>query len=213
MPTSWPIVALALFGAFALAMLVIYPRVIAPLFNEFEAVDSGNLRAAVERVFDRAGFTCEDSYVTDASKRSSHSNAYFVGFGRTKRVVLFDTLVEQMDLEEIEAVLWLLMHTAWLYDMFALPETVYVGLAVGALWVQPIAKLSRPIENRLSLTHEREADAYRDDRRRRATCRRALSAHEREPREPVPPSVVRHVPLHPPANPRSDPVHSADRCR
>ncbi len=193
LPTYWPLAATALFAAVSLAMLVLYPRVIAPLFNDFEPVESGELRAAVERVFDRAGFTCDDVYVMDASKRSSHSNAYFVGFGRTKRVVLFDTLVDQMEFAEIEAVLahelahwkrghvwkgfaagvvrigatlavlWYLLETPWLYGMFALPETTYVGLAVGALWLQPVAKLTRPLENRLSLSHEREADTFATD--------------------------------------------------
>ncbi|WP_247731609.1 M48 family metallopeptidase [Halovivax limisalsi] len=190
LPTLWPLAALAIFAAFSLAMLVVYPRVIAPLFNDFEPVEAGELREAVERVFDRAGFTCDDVYVMDASRRSGHSNAYFVGFGRTKRVVLFDTLVEQMDLPELESVLahelahwkqnhiwkqfgaslvrigvalgvlWALLETTWLYAMFDLPATPYVGLAVGALWLGPLLELTSPLENRLSLAHEREADAF-----------------------------------------------------
>lgn len=189
-PTYWPLAALVLYGAFSLAMLVIYPRVIAPLFNDFEPVEEGELREAVERVFERAGFSCDGIYVMDASRRSSHSNAYFVGFGRTKRVVLFDTLIERMDLPQIEAILahelahwkrghiwrqfgaglvrvgailaalWYLLGADWLYEMFGLPETAYVGLLVGALWLQPIARLTSPLENRLSLSHEREADAF-----------------------------------------------------
>ncbi|MFP9191486.1 M48 family metallopeptidase [Natronosalvus vescus] len=192
-PTYWPLAAVALYVAFSLTMLVVYPRVIAPLFNDFEPIETGELRASVENVFDRAGFSCDGIYVMDASKRSSHSNAYFVGFGRTKRVVLFDTLVDQMPLEQIEAVLahelahwkrahiwkqfgvgtlrigavflvlWALLETTWLYAMFGLPETAYVGLAVGTLWVQPLAKLTRPLENKLSLAHEREADAFATD--------------------------------------------------
>ncbi|MFC7239746.1 M48 family metallopeptidase [Saliphagus sp. GCM10025317] len=189
-PTYWPLAAVALYVAFSLTMLVVYPRVIAPLFNDFEPIETGDLREAVERVFERAGFSCDGIYLMDASKRSSHSNAYFVGFGRTKRVVLFDTLVDQMTLEQVEAVLahelahwkrahiwkqfgvgtlrvgamfvalWALLQTSWLYAMFGLPETAYVGLAVGALWIQPLAKLTRPLENKLSLAHEREADAF-----------------------------------------------------
>ncbi|PCR89957.1 M48 family metallopeptidase [Natrinema ejinorense] len=190
LPTYWPLAATALFAAVSLAMLVLYPRVIAPLFNDFEPVDAGDLRTAVERVFERAGFTCDDVYVMDASKRSSHSNAYFVGFGRTKRVVLFDTLLDRMGLAEIEAVLahelvhwkkrhvwkgfaaglvrigamlavlWYLLEAPWLSELFALPEITYVGLAMGALWLQPLAKFTSPLENRLSLAHEREADAF-----------------------------------------------------
>ena len=190
LPTLWPVAALAIVAAFSLGMLVVYPRVIAPLFNDFEPVESGQLRDGVERVFDRAGFSCDEVYVMDASRRSGHSNAYFVGFGRTKRVVLFDTLVEQMELPHLESVLahelahwkrhhiwkqfgaglvrtgvalialWALMETTWLYAMFDLPATAYVGLAVGALWVSPLLELTSPIENRLSLAHEREADTF-----------------------------------------------------
>ncbi|WP_254862304.1 M48 family metallopeptidase [Halovivax gelatinilyticus] len=193
LPALWPAAALAIFAAFSLSMLVVYPRVIAPLFNDFEPVEEGALRDGVERVFDRAGFTCDDVYVMDASRRSGHSNAYFTGFGRTKRVVLFDTLVEQMELRQLESVLahelahwkrahiwkqfgagllriglalvalWVLMETTWLYAMFDLPATAYVGLAVGALWISPLLQLSSPIENRLSLAHEREADAFATD--------------------------------------------------
>ena len=186
--TWWPLAALALFAGFSLTMLVVYPRVIAPLFNDFDPVEAGPLRESVEAVFDRAGFACEEIYVMDASRRSGHSNAYFTGFGRSKRVVLFDTLVDQLEFEQIEAilahelahwkcghiwkgfaasqlrigillaVLWVLVGAEWLYAMFATPETAYVGLALGALWLGPLSAVSQPLENRLSLAHEREAD-------------------------------------------------------
>ena len=104
-PAVWPLAAWLLFVAFSLVMQILYPRVIAPLFNEFEPVDSGELREAVEDVFERAGFSTSDIYTMDASRRSSQLNAYFIGFGRTKRVVLFDTLVEAMALPELQSVL------------------------------------------------------------------------------------------------------------
>ncbi|MFB6354538.1 MAG: M48 family metallopeptidase [Halobacteriales archaeon] len=104
-PRWWAVAGALLFLGFSLAMQVVYPRVIAPLFYDFEPIESGDLREAVDDVFDRAGFTCEQVYEMDASRRSRHSNAYFVGFGRTKRVVLFDTLVEQMTLPELQSVL------------------------------------------------------------------------------------------------------------
>ena len=97
----WWIGAWALFVVVSLVMMVAYPRVVAPLFNDFEPVEEGELYDVVTGVFDRAGFSCSQIYVMDASKRSGHSNAYFVGFGATKRVVLFDTLVEQMKTEEL----------------------------------------------------------------------------------------------------------------
>ena len=153
LPTWWWLAGTAFFLAFVLVMQVIYPRVIAPLFNDFDRIESGELREGVEAVFDRAGFSCEELYTMDASRRSSHLNAYFVGFGRTKRVVLFDTLVDRLSLAEIQSVLahelahwqrnhiwkrmgissvrigvvlfilWWLLDQPWLYELFALPET------------------------------------------------------------------------------------------
>jgi STE24 endopeptidase len=193
-PTLWWLGAWALFVVFSLSMMVIYPRVIAPLFNDFEPVEDGELHDAVTEVFDRAGFECSQIYVMDASRRSGHSNAYFVGFGATKRVVLFDTLVEQMETDELQGVLahelahWKKAHIwkrvgssalqmggllfvayqlvtgPWLYDMFGLAtgagKPVYAGLLLAALVLQPLSRLTSPIENRLSLAHEREADAF-----------------------------------------------------
>jgi len=193
-PSLWWLGAWALFVAFSLAMMVIYPRVIAPLFNDFEPVEAGELHDAVTEVFDRAGFECSQIYVMDASRRSGHSNAYFVGFGATKRVVLFDTLVEQMETDELQGVLahelahWKKAHIwkrigssavqmgillfvafqlvtgPWLYEMFGLAtgagKPVYAGLLLAALVLQPLSRLTSPIENRLSLAHEREADAF-----------------------------------------------------
>lgn len=105
LPTAWPLAAWLLFVGVSLVMQILYPRVIAPLFNDFEPVESGELREAVEDVFERAGFSTSDIYTMDASRRSSQLNAYFIGFGRTKRVVLFDTLVDSMKIPELQGVL------------------------------------------------------------------------------------------------------------
>jgi len=105
LPTLWPVAAWLLFIAFSLVMQILYPRVIAPLFNDFEPVESGDLHEAVDDVFERAGFSTSDIYTMDASRRSSQLNAYFIGFGRTKRVVLFDTLVDSMEIPELQGVL------------------------------------------------------------------------------------------------------------
>ena len=176
---------------FMLLSQILYPRVIAPLFNDFEPVEQGDLREGVESVFERAGFEVSEIYTMDASRRSSRLNAYFVGFGRAKRVVLFDTLVEKLERPQIESVLahelahwkkghiWkligasalqvgivlaalgYLVSTEWVYDLFALPaEASYAGLFVSLLFVFPVLELSSPIVNRLSLAHEREADAF-----------------------------------------------------
>ena len=91
--------------AFTLALVVAFPRWIAPLFNQFTPLEDGELRARIERLLARCGFTAAGLFVMDGSKRSSHGNAYFTGFGRTKRIVFFDTLLERLTPEEIEAVL------------------------------------------------------------------------------------------------------------
>ncbi|MFW5955987.1 MAG: M48 family metallopeptidase [Halorhabdus sp.] len=124
----WWVAAWILFVAFALVMQVLYPRVIAPLFNDFEPIESGDLEDAVTDVFDRVGFTVTQLYEMDASRRSSHSNAYFVGFGRTKRVVLFDTLIEQLSIPSIQAVL---AHELAHYDR----HHIWKQLAAGTAWI------------------------------------------------------------------------------
>ncbi|MFP4687888.1 MAG: M48 family metallopeptidase, partial [bacterium] len=105
LPETWWLAAWGFTVFFGLLMQIIYPRIIAPLFNEFEPIEEGELYEAVREVFDRAGFECSQVYSMDASRRSGHSNAYFVGFGKTKRVVLFDTLIEQMEIPQLQAVL------------------------------------------------------------------------------------------------------------
>ena len=85
-------------------MTIAYPRWIAPLFNRFSPLN-GPLRARVEALLQRCGFESSGLFVMDASKRSTHANAYFTGFGRHKRIVLFDTLIAQNTEDELEAVL------------------------------------------------------------------------------------------------------------
>ena len=91
--------------AFTLVLVVAFPRWIAPLFNRFTPLEDGALRTRIEQLLARCGFTSSGLYVMDGSKRSSHGNAYFTGFGRTKRIVFFDTLIERLTAGEIEAVL------------------------------------------------------------------------------------------------------------
>jgi STE24 endopeptidase len=101
----WWLYAWIAWMAFTLALVVAFPRWIAPLFNRFAPLDDRELRARIEALLARCGFTTSGLYVMDGSKRSSHGNAYFTGFGRTKRIVFFDTLLERLTPEEIEAVL------------------------------------------------------------------------------------------------------------
>jgi len=90
---------------FTVILVVAFPRWIAPLFNQFTPLEDGELRARIERLLARCGFTASGLFVMDGSRRSSHGNAYFTGFGRTKRIVFFDTLIDRLTSDEIEAVL------------------------------------------------------------------------------------------------------------
>ncbi len=91
--------------AFNLLMLVLYPTVIAPLFNKFAPLDDPSLRERIDQLLARCGFKSQGVFVMDGSRRSSHGNAYFTGFGAAKRIVFFDTLIRRLGPTEIEAVL------------------------------------------------------------------------------------------------------------
>ena len=91
--------------AFNLLVLFIYPTFIAPLFNKFTPMQDEALKARIEALLAKCGFTASGLFVMDGSRRSAHGNAYFTGFGKTKRIVFFDTLLERLSGSEIEAVL------------------------------------------------------------------------------------------------------------
>lgn len=90
---------------FNLLMLLVYPTWIAPLFNQFKPLDDAALKDRVSALMARCGFTSKGFYVMDGSKRSAHANAYFTGFGASKRVVFYDTLLAQLSPAEVDAVL------------------------------------------------------------------------------------------------------------
>jgi len=102
---AWWLWAWAAWMGFQLLVLALYPTVIAPLFNRFTPMPQGPARARIEALLERCGFASRGLYLMDGSKRSSHGNAYFTGFGRAKRIVMFDTLVDRLAPEETEAVL------------------------------------------------------------------------------------------------------------
>ena len=101
----WWLLVWVAWMAFQLLVLVLYPTLIAPLFNRFSPLPAGDARERIERLLARCGFRSSGLFVMDGSKRSAHGNAYFTGFGRAKRVVFFDTLLARLAPEEIEAVL------------------------------------------------------------------------------------------------------------
>ncbi|HHH45781.1 MAG TPA: M48 family peptidase [Thiotrichales bacterium] len=90
---------------FTLLMMWAWPTFIAPLFNRFEPLKDEALRQRIERLLSRAGFSSQGVFVMDGSRRSGHGNAYFTGFGRNKRIVFYDTLLDTLSPDEIEAVL------------------------------------------------------------------------------------------------------------
>jgi STE24 endopeptidase len=92
-------------AAYSLAMMMVYPAFIMPLFNKFSPLSEGELRARIGALLERTGFKSSGLYVMDGSRRSSHGNAFFTGFGAAKRIVLFDTLVSRLQPPEVEAVL------------------------------------------------------------------------------------------------------------
>jgi STE24 endopeptidase len=101
----WWLWVWAVWVGFQLLIVAIYPTVIAPLFNKFSPLPEGAARERIEALLARCGFASRGLYVMDGSRRSSHGNAFFTGFGRGRRIVFFDTLLERLAPEEIEAVL------------------------------------------------------------------------------------------------------------
>ena len=101
----WWLWAWGAWAAFNLVIMVLYPTVIAPLFNKFEPLADATLANRVQALMQRCGFAAKGLFVMDGSRRSAHGNAYFTGLGAAKRVVFFDTLLAKLSPEEVEAVL------------------------------------------------------------------------------------------------------------
>jgi len=103
--TTWWLWAWAVWMGFNLLGMLIYPTFIAPLFNKFKPLDDPHLKERVTALMKRCGFAAKGLFVMDGSTRSAHANAYFTGFGASKRVVFYDTLLRQLNPSEVEAVL------------------------------------------------------------------------------------------------------------
>jgi STE24 endopeptidase len=102
---NWWLYVWGVWVTFNLLLLFLYPSFIAPLFNKFLPMEDESLKARIEALLKKCGFTASGLFVMDGSKRSSHGNAYFTGFGKTKRIVFFDTLLASLTPSEVEAVL------------------------------------------------------------------------------------------------------------
>jgi STE24 endopeptidase len=187
---AWWIWLSAFFAAFQLFLVWIYPSVIAPVFNRFVPLPEGPLRARLERLAAAAGFRTRGVFVMDASRRSGHSNAYFMGFLRP-RIVLYDTLVEQLSVDEAAAVLaheighyrrrhvhrrlasglafmtvgfWVLsLLASWppLFAAFRLAgPSPHAALAIFVLASGAFTFALSPVSSWLSRRHEYEADRF-----------------------------------------------------
>ncbi|HEV7800604.1 MAG TPA: M48 family metallopeptidase [Burkholderiales bacterium] len=148
----WWLYAWGVWVVFNLFMLAIYPSWIAPMFNRFSPMQDPELKERVEKLLARCGFKVKGLMVMDGSKRSSHGNAYFTGFGKSKRIIFFDTLLARLSPPEVEAVLahelghfrlrhvmkrivWIFLGSLaflWLLDFAMHQEWFYAGLNVEA---------------------------------------------------------------------------------
>jgi len=130
----WWIYAWATVMTFQLLMLVLAPSIIMPLFNKFTPLPTGSLRERLLALGERTGFHARNIQVMDGSKRSKHSNAFFTGFGRWRKIVLFDTLVQQLLEPELEAVL---AHEIGHYKKRHIPKMILFSAAslLGAFYI------------------------------------------------------------------------------
>ena len=186
----WWVWAFVFISAFQLLMIVIFPTFIAPWFNKFEPLKEGEFRERILALADQVGFKTSGIFSMDGSKRSAHSNAYFTGIGKAKRIVLFDTLIEQMTMEQGLAVLahemghykmkhiqrMLVVQTIFLliglyvlsrlidfeplYAAFGLAPSHHAALVLFSLLSGSFTFFLGPLMNVLSRKHEYEADRF-----------------------------------------------------
>jgi STE24 endopeptidase len=132
--THWWIFAWAIISVFELLIMWLYPVLIAPLFNKFEPIANKELEHRIAALMERAGLAVKGVFQMDAGKRSAHTNAYFTGIGRTKRIVLFDTLIASHPEQEILSVLaheaghWAKKHV--IKQLILLEVLSFVGLFI-----------------------------------------------------------------------------------
>jgi len=141
-PVFWWVLSFLIFFSIQLAMMVLWPKLILPLFNKLSPLEDGELKNRLISLAERSGFHAHTIEVIDGSKRSGHSNAFFTGFGKFRRIVLYDTLIEQMKPEEIEAVL---AHEVGHYIKGHIPKKLILSFITGLLMFGFIAyALSSP---------------------------------------------------------------------
>ena len=134
MGEHWWIWVWVLWNAFMLVVNMIAPTLILPLFNKLTPITEGEVSERVRALLERCGFKARGVYLMDGSKRSSHGNAFFAGFGAAKRIVLFDTLVERLAPPQVEAVL---AHELGHYRLHHIVKNLVLSAAVSlaGLWI------------------------------------------------------------------------------
>jgi len=138
MGEGWWLYVWLVWVVFSIVMLIVYPAFIAPLFNKFSPMQEGDLKGRIEALLVKCGFRSQGLFVMDGSKRSSHGNAYFTGFGRAKRIVFFDTLLARLDPPEIEAVL---AHELGHFKLHHVVKRMVLSFAVSLAFLWMLAKL------------------------------------------------------------------------
>ncbi len=186
----WWILGAIFTSLFSFFITYIYPTFIAPLFNKFETLDDENLKHEIFNISEKAKFPLDKIFKMDASKRSKHSNAYFTGFGKKKRIVLFDTLIENHSINEILAILaheighyklghikkmlfistllifflfflaGNILNQQFIYNCFGFSKTIYIGLFLCMIFFAPLNFILQPFLALLSRKHEFEADRF-----------------------------------------------------
>src|SRR5437868_3812165 len=134
MGAYWWLYVWLVWVGYSAVLVMLYPALIMPLFNKFTPITEGELAARVARLLERCGFKSNGLFLMDGSKRSSHGNAFFTGFGAAKRIVLFDTLVSRLQPPEVEAVL---AHELGHYRLHHIAKQMVLSAAISlaVLWL------------------------------------------------------------------------------
>jgi STE24 endopeptidase len=127
----WWLILWGFFTLISLTFVLVFPTVIAPLFNKFSPLEDGILKTKLDTLLLKCDFSAKGLFLMDGSKRSSHGNAFFAGFGKSRRIVLFDTLVDKLSENEIEAVL---AHELGHYKCGHVPIRFIISLSTSLLF-------------------------------------------------------------------------------
>jgi STE24 endopeptidase len=138
----WWLYAWGVFCAYQLLVMAIYPNFIAPIFNKFVPLADESLKRRIEALLSRTGFASKGLFVMDGSKRSAHSNAYFSGFGASKRIVFFDTLIKQLAPSELEAVL---AHELGHFKLKHIVKRIVVAFALSLVFLALLGWLKNQV--------------------------------------------------------------------